>query len=400
MIRASDLFRLVTGTLVAHRMRSALTAGGIAVGIAAVVLLTSIGTGIHQFVVGEFSQFGTHLVNVQPGRTQTAGVAVGIFGNTRPLTIDDSEALRRLPQVEFVVPSVQGNAEVEAGELRRRTEVLGVGHEAPQAWRWDVALGRFLPADDPHAPRSFAVLGAALKQELFGERNPLGEFIRIGGSRFRVIGVMEPKGQLLGFDLDTIAYIPSQRALELFNREGLMEINVTFPPTLDPEAVRDAVHAQLVARHGREDFTILTMDQMLGVLNSVLGVLTASVGALGAISLLVGGVGIFTIMTIAGNERVAEIGLLRAVGATRGGVLAIFLAESVVLSLVGGAAGLAIGGGIALMLDFAVPGLPVEFSPFFITLALLTAVGTGLVAGIEPARRAARLDPIDALRAD
>jgi putative ABC transport system permease protein len=399
-VRLADGFLLVTGSVRAQRMRSALTATGIGVGIAAVVLLTAIGTGIQHFVVEEFSQFGTNILAIHPGKTTTAGVSVGVFGSTRPLTIEDAEALRLLPQIRAVVPVVQGNARIEAGTRNRRTEVIGAGPDAPRAWQWNVAMGRFLPEDDPRAPRAYAVLGPGLARELFGHASPLGERIRVGGSRFRVIGVMEPKGQMLGFDLDHLVYIPAQRALELFDREGLMEIDVAFAPGLDAEEVRAAVHRVMLERHGREDFTIITQEQMLSVLRSILGVLTASVAALGAISLLVGGVGIFTIMTIAIQERIAEIGLLRALGATRVAVLALFLGEAVVLALAGGVAGLALGGGIAGLLTVFVSGLPVRLSPFFISVALVVATVTGLIAGVTPARRAAQLDPIEALRTE
>jgi putative ABC transport system permease protein len=399
-VRFGDGFLLVTGSVLAQRMRSTLTATGIAVGIAAVVLLTAIGTGIQHFVVAEFSQFGTNIVSIQPGKTTTAGVSVGIFGSTRPLTIDDAEALRRLPEIRAVVPVVQGNARVEAGARNRRSEVVGAGPDAPRAWQWNVAVGRFLPEDDPRTPRAYAVLGPGLARELFGHASPLGERIRVGGSRFRVIGVMEPKGQMLGFDLDHLVYIPAQRALELFDREGLMEINAAFAPGLDADEARAAIHRVMLERHGREDFTIITQEQMLSVLRSILGVLTGSVAALGAISLLVGGVGIFTIMTIAIQERISEIGLLRALGATRSGVLALFLGEAVVLALAGGIAGLALGGGIAGLLAVFASGLPVKLSPFFVSLALAVAMATGLVAGVAPARRAARLDPIEALRTE
>ena len=208
-----DFLNLTGTSLIAHRMRSFLTALGIAVGIAAVVLLTSIGEGVHKFVLAEFTQFGTTLVGINPGKTKTAGTSMGIFGTERPLTIEDSEALKRLPFARAVVPFVQGNAEVEADGRRRRTTIYGAGAQMPEAFSMKVKSGRFLPDDDPLAPRAFAVLGSKMRQELFGQKNPLGKRITIGGSRYRVIGVMESKGTVLGFDLDDTVYIPAARAL-------------------------------------------------------------------------------------------------------------------------------------------------------------------------------------------
>ena len=201
-MRIRDFLKLTSTSLIAHRMRSFLTALGISVGIAAVILLTSIGEGVHQFVLSEFTQFGTTLVGINPGKATTAGTSMGVFGTERPLTIEDAEALKRLPYARAVVPFVQGNAEVEAGNKRRRTTVYGAGPDMPEAFSMRVKSGRFLPQDDPLAPRAFAVLGSKMRQELFGERNPLGQRITIGGSRYRVIGVMQSKGTVLGFDLD------------------------------------------------------------------------------------------------------------------------------------------------------------------------------------------------------
>jgi putative ABC transport system permease protein len=396
-----DLLRLAAGALRAHPWRSFLTTLGIAVGIASVVLLTSIGEGVHRFVLSEFTQFGTHLIAVQPGRTTTHGVPGGIFGTIRPLTIDDAEALRRVPHVLATVPVIQGNAEVKAGRRSRRTTVYGVGPDFSEVFRFGMASGRFLPReDDPHAARAFAVLGPRLRQELFGASNPLGKAIRVGGDRYRVIGVVEPKGQILGFDIDDAVHIPASRALELFDREGLMEIDVLFSPEASAEQVVAALRRVLITRHGREDFTIITQQQMLDILGSVLGVLTFAVGALGSISLLVGGVGILTMMTITVTERTAEIGLLRALGARRGEVLGLFLAEATALAAAGGLAGLALGAGGARALAVLVPALPVHTPWSFAALAEALAAAIGLAAGVMPARRAARMDPVEALRAE
>ncbi len=395
-----DFLRLTGGSLIAHRLRTFLTTLGIAVGIAAVMLLTSIGEGIHQFVLSEFTQFGTTIVGINPGRTTTHGASTGVFGTVRPLTIEDAQALKRLSFARAVVPFVQGNAEVEAGNRRRRTSIYGAGPEMPEAFSMYVQSGRFLPHDDPTAPRALAVLGSKLRQELFGDRNPLGQRIRVGGNRYRVIGVMEPKGTVLGFDLDDTVYIPAARGLELFNRNSLFEIDLLYKKTVKADTVVAGIKKLLIARHGREDFTVTTQEQMLDVLGSILNILTFAVGAIGGISLLVGAIGIVTIMTIAVNERTSEIGLIRALGARRSQVLSLFLGEAIVLAAVGGIAGLFLGVGIANLLHLALPALPVHTPWIFVVAAEAVAVLIGLLAGVLPAQRAARLDPVEALRAE
>jgi putative ABC transport system permease protein len=399
-MRTADLVKFTGGSVIAHRMRALLTALGIAVGVAAVVLLTSIGEGVRQFVVAEFTQFGTNIVNITPGTTQTMGGSIGVFGTVRPLTIDDAEALRRVPYMTASVPVVQGNAEVEGNGRKRRVTVYGVGHEFADAFRFEVASGTFLPPDDPRAPRNLAVLGAKMKEQLFGDANALGANVRVGSERYRVVGVMRAKGTMIGFDLDDTVYVPAARALELFDRDSLFEIDVLYEETAPVDEVVAGIRRVLVARHGDEDFTITTQQQMLDTLGSVLGVLTFAVAALGSISLLVGAVGIFTIMTIAVRERTAEVGLLRALGAGRRQVLSLFLAEAVVLSLFGGFAGLLFGATVAWLLGEAVSQLPVSFSTLFMGLALGLSVVIGLVAGILPAMSAARLDPVEALRTE
>ena len=399
-MRVEDGFRFAVGAVLSQHMRSVLTASGIAVGVAAVVLLTAIGEGIHRFVLAEFSQFGTNLIGVSPGRATTTGMSGAVISNVRPLSLADAEALRRIPQVLGVVPVVQGNAAVESGKRSRRVMVIGAGPDAPEVWRFNTAVGRFLPPDDPDSARAFAVLGAKLRAELFGARNPLGEYVRIGGARFRVIGVMEPKGQFLGFDLDDAVYLPTGRALEMFNRESLMEVDILYAPGAQAETIAERIRQLLVARHGEEDFTIVTQEQMLDTLGNILDILTLAIGALGGISLVVGGVGVLTIMTIAVNERTHEIGLLRALGAGRRQILLLFLGEATALAGLGGLAGLALGAGGAWLIQMVVPGLPTHVSLFYILVAELVAVAIGLAAGVAPARRAARLDPVEALRAE
>ncbi|HEY5601668.1 MAG TPA: ABC transporter permease [Gammaproteobacteria bacterium] len=400
MVKTGDYFHLVKGAILAHRLRSYLTMLCITIGITAVMLLTSIGEGIHRFVLAEFTQFGTTLIAINPGRVTTAGASVGVFGSERPLTIDDAEALKRIPNVKAVIPVVQGNAEVEAGEKSRRTTVYGVGPEFPTVFSFTIRSGKFLPEDDIQAPRAYAVLGHKLKQELFGSQSPLGRLVRISGNRFRVIGVLEAKGQILGIDLDDAAYIPTQRGLALFNREGVMEIDVQYKEGVNEKTIVKNIEDIITARHGRNDVTITTQQQMLDVLGSILNILTFAVGALGGISLLVGGVGILTITTIAVRERTAEIGLLRALGAQRQQILILFLSEATILSALGGAAGILIGIGLAYSLQLFLPALPTQFSWFFTALSVITSVIIGLLAGVIPALQAAKMDPVEALRAE
>lgn len=395
-----DFLHLTSSSLIAHRLRSFLTALGIAVGVAAVVLLTSIGEGVHRFVLAEFTQFGTNLVAINPGKATTGGISMGVFGTQRPLTIADAQALKRLPYARAVVSFVQGNAEVKAGNRSRRTTVYGAGSQMPLAFQMAVKSGRFLPDDDPTAPRAFTVLGSKLKQELFSVQNPLGQRITVGGHRFRVIGVMASKGNVLGIDLDDSIYIPAARALNLFNRNSLHEVDLLYDDNTSVETVVNGIKEILAARHGKDDVTITTQQQMLEVLGSVLNVLTFAVGAIGGISLLVGAIGIVTIMTIAVNERISEIGLIRALGGKQSQVLGLFLGEAIVLSAIGGLAGLGLGIGIAQLLHLSLPELPVHTSWKFVILAEVIAISIGLIAGVLPARRAARLDPVEALRAE
>lgn len=399
-MRGGDLIGFATGAVRAHRQRSLLTVLGIAVGIATVVLLTALGEGVRQFVLGEFTQFGTNLLGVFPGKTSTFGGSPGTISTTRPLSLADAYAIERLPLVEGVVPMIQGNANVETGERSRRTIVFGVSGQVPRVWRSDVAFGRFLPDTSLDEARSFAVLGAKMHRELFRGENPLGARVRIGTDSFRVIGVMEPKGQMLGFDLDDTLFIPVARAQQIFNREGLMEVDVLFRAGERSTRVAAEITRLLLARHGQEDFSITTQDKMLEVLGSIIGILTAGVAAIGAISLLVGAVGVGTIMTIAVTERTAEVGLLRALGARRRDVLGTFLAEAALLGAVGGLAGVALAALAIGVASLALPALPLRIAWPYAGAALGLSVGIGIVAGLLPAARAAGLDPIAALRAE
>lgn len=371
---------------------------GIVIGIASVILLTSIGEGSRRFILSEFTQFGSNLLQVTPGRQKTTGPA-GVFGGTiNPLSLDDAEVLRRVPGVERLVPVIGGTARVEAGEKGRSVFVYGVNADMPAVWKFGVRQGRFLPEGDMRRGSAVCVLGSLLKHEIFGDANALGEYVRIGGERRRVVGVMASKGYMVGMNIDDIAYIPVSSAMTLFNRDDLMEIDVVFSNTASAEAISERIRRALKERHrGEEDFTIVTQAEMLSSMDKIIRVVEVAIGAIGGISLVVGAIGIMTMMWISVNERTAEIGLAKAIGATDRQILALFLAEAAFLSTLGGVIGILTGYGIAYLIQLFVPKLPLATPVEFTLAALAVSILVGLASGVGPAYRAARLDPVEAL---
>jgi putative ABC transport system permease protein len=396
-----DLLELAFGAIRGHRLRSILSMLGIAIGVGAVILLTSIGEGTRRYILAQFSQFGTNLIAIHPGRAKTSGMPGAFGGSTRHLTIDDAQALARISGVTSVVPTAAGVARVEAGPRARNVPINGVTPDIQTVFDFRTRIGSFWPAGDPRRGAPVVVLGPKLARELFGDQSPLGAVVRVGGARLRVLGVMEPKGEMLGFDLDDTAYVPVATAMRLFNLSDLAEIDLTYTPADATDAVVSEVKRVLSDRHGgEEDFTVTTQEAMLEVFANVMGVVTLAVGAIAGISLVVGAIGILTMMWISVRERTVEIGLVRAIGASRRQVATLFLAEAAGLALVGGISGLALGLGSGAALRWIVPGLPVETPLVFVAAALGTSLAVGLLSGVLPARRAARLDPIEALRSE
>ena len=382
-----------------QRTRTLLTIVGFSIGIAAMVILSALGEGLRVFVLNEFTQFGSHIIAVNPGKTETFGIS-GLLNTTRPLSLSDATAISQMSNVEEVVPLVMGNAKVKYHQRARYTDVAGVGGAADKAWKLEVAQGKFLPKDNLQRARALVVLGSKVKDELFAGVNPVGSFVRIGSERFRVVGVVAPKGEFLGTDLDDMVFIPAGKGLQLFNRQSLMEIDIFFNPRSTSEAMADKISQLLIERHGFEDFTLTTQDQVLVTMDNILSILTFAGAGLGAISLLVGAVGITTILMITVTERTAEVGLLRALGGTTQTVRMLFLGEALVLGLIGGVCGVLLVGFLLLLIYLFVPALPVALSPTIVLGALGISMLIGLLAGSQPAASAAKMTPIDALRTE
>ena len=385
----------------ARRGRSGLSLLGISIGVAAVIVLTSIGEGIRQFILNEFTQFGTNLLSVTPGNVKTIGIPGVLGGTTHKLTLDDAEAIREINGIERVVPMIAGNARVEADGRGRSVSVFGVTADTPMHWKVSVRQGSFLPEGQVQRPPPVAVLGPKLKQELFADANSLGRFVRIAGHRFRVLGVMAPKGHLLGFDIDDAVYVPVALGMSMFNLDELMEIQIAFSYGHEVNRVEENIRQLLMERHrGEEDFTITTQAAMLDTLDSVMNVVTTAVGIIAGISLIVGAIGILTVMWMAVKERTAEIGLLKATGATSRQIYRLILFEALMLAVIGGGVGLGIGVTLSTLLPHFVPRLPTHLHTGYILAALAISALTGISSGLLPAHRAASIDPVQALHSN
>ncbi len=395
-MQAADALRWIWRSLRATGGRSLLTSLGIAIGVAAVTLLTSIGEGLRSDVLEGFAQFGTRLISVTPGKLMAHGAQIN---TVKPLTLEDAEAIDRIPHMVRTLPVIRGTARLEAGQRSRDVDVVGGTATGLDIWKMSMMAGQFLPAGSENA-QAHVVLGPTLKQELFGADNALGQFVRISGMRFRVIGITAPKGRFLDADLDDMAYIPTEQAQQLFNVNGVMEINIEFSPNINTREASQRVRQLLIERHNEEDFTLFTQEDMMKTLDNILSKLTMAVAALGGISLLVGGVGVLTIMTTALAERTSEIGLLRALGTPQSTLLGLFLGEAVALATLGGLTGVSLIALLVAAIKLNIPGLPVVLAPGYMLLSLMISAAVGAVAGLAPAIRASQLDPIEALRAE
>jgi putative ABC transport system permease protein len=371
---------------------------GVAIGVAAVVTLTALGEGARRYVVGQFASVGTNLVIVVPGRTETTGGMPGIGGVPNDLTLDDARAvLRAVPEIDKAAPLVLGTETVAFRERRRQIAVFGSTHEALEVRRLAVASGRFLPVLDWDRGSPVAVLGHTTARELFLGQDPVGQVVRVGDWRMRVIGVLASRGQQLGLDMDDVVVVPVATAMKMLDRRSLFRLVLQVDTHADLDRAKERVVRLIAERHGEEDVTAITQDAVVGALSSILGALTLALAGIASISLAVAGVGIMNVMLVSVSERTREIGLLKALGAGRRQILAAFLAEAVLISSVGGVLGLAVGWLAVRALVALYPALPATPPPWAVAAAFSLSVVVGGIFGVLPARRATRLDPVAAL---
>jgi len=396
-VRTRDLVRFAGGALTGHRLRTFFSLLGVAIGVASVVALTSLGEGARRYVTGEFASLGTNLLIVVPGKTETFGGAPFVSTAPNDLTLADAEALaRQVPQIRRTAPVSLGTAPAQFGERRRDVPVIGTTHDVLDIRQLKMGIGRFLPPGVRDAP--VCVLGAKVQRELFGNRNPLGEMVRIGEGKFRVIGVLAPRGTSIGVEMDEVVEIPVETALRLFNRTSLFRILAEARSHRDIPGARDAAVALLTERHGgQEDVTVVTQDSVLATFDSIFRVLTLALAGIAAISLTVAGIGIMNVMLVSVSERRPEVGLLKAVGVTSRQIVLVFLIEAALISSAGGLLGLAVGLSAGRVLQYFSPDFPASPPAWAVAAALAVSVSVGLLFGSLPARRAAALDPVDAL---
>ena len=398
-MKTSDLAALALESLRLHRLRTALSGVAVAIGVTAVLVLAGLGDAAKRYVVDQFAAMGSNLAAICPGKTETSGAfMVGNWGQ-RDLTLDDAEAIRRrVTGIKGVAPLSLGSGAFRYAERRRDVYVVGATADYGLMHELVLTRGRFLPPGDPRAGGSLVVIGSKLATEVFGSDDPIGRMVRIGERRFRVIGVLAPKGLSLGFDYDELALVPVATGLQMFDKSNLHRILVQAPDAGALPRVVAAARQVLIERHRGEDFTILLPDAMLKSFRSILDALTAAVAGIAAISLAVAGIGIMNVMLISVSERVAEIGLLKALGAPPRLITRLFLLEALLLSGLGAGIGLVLGDGTLLLGARLWPGLPLGASLQWTTTALALALAVGGGFGFLPARGAARLSAVDALR--
>ncbi|MBI4217009.1 MAG: ABC transporter permease [Chloroflexi bacterium] len=406
---------IALGALMSHKLRSGLTMLGMVIGVGAVILLMAIGQGVQADITNQISNLGSDILFIMPGRTLQEGFR-GALGSINTLTFEDAEALETsasTPAVAVAMPIVSTFATVSARGENYNTQVTGNTWRFLETMKMNLAAGRFFTEQEYNSRESVAVLGQDTAKNLFGEADPVGDFVKINGSRFRVVGLLEKRGSsFLGISQDDVVIAPgttvfakirprySSRGGRVVSQIALRATSEAEVPTAKEQTTVLLRRLHRIPSDGNDDFVVTTLEQTLSVITNVTGILTIFLAAIAGISLVVGGIGIMNIMIVSVTERTREIGLRKALGAKRRDILAQFLLEAVTLSVIGGAGGALLGWLLALLIGSAASGFlpPPLLSANVAALAISVSVAIGLFFGIYPAYRAAGLHPIEALR--
>ncbi len=404
--------QLAFQSIMANRMRSGLTILGIVIGVMAVITMLSIGGGTQASVTRQIESIGTNLIIILPGR-MTMGAIRGGLGSAITLTYADAEAMKDLPSLNGVAPVIQSGVQAVYLDSNAQTNLVGTTPDYTTVRNHRVASGSFITEAHVRARSLVAVLGADVARTLFGDQDPVGQVIKINRVSFRVIGVLEKKGGAGMFTQDDLIIIPITTAFTYFPRRadwrGQPSVTAIYAQARDRNLLNQAIEEirdLLRKRHdlplwADDDFSIVTQEDMLGMANAITNIFTIFLGSIGAISLIVGGIGIMNIMLVSVTERTREIGIRMAVGARRRDILLQFLTEATVLSLLGGAIGIVLGWmaswGIG-KINIGGSNIETLVTPWSVLLAVFFSAAVGLFFGIYPANKAASLNPIEALR--
>lgn len=394
-----DTIRFAFRAPIGYPTRTLLMLLAMAIGVGSVVVLSTLGESAKRYVLDQFSSLGSNLVIVLPGRSETVGGPPPLLGITpRDLTLEDAMALKRASGIRYVAPVVVGAVPVSFGQREREVPVLGTTAQMHQIRKLSMAAGRFLPESDIRQRTPVCVLGHTLKEELFGKKNAVGEKVRLGADRFRVIGVLAEKGESLGIDMGDVIMIPAASAMSLFDTASLFRIMIETRDRDALEGVKRSVLNILRERHdGEDDVTVITQDAVLSTFDRIFTALTLTVTGIGAISIGVAGILIMNVMLIAVSQRRDEVGLLKALGAPNSQIVTLFLAEAALLSLAGGALGMVLALGGNRFITWLLPKFPLTIPLWSPALAFVVALTVGMVFGVMPAVQAARLDPVESL---